>query len=194
MTEFWLVRHGQTDWNIERRFQGRTDIPLNETGITQAHTLAQTLTGQTFAAIYSSPLQRALQTAQVLSEHLQLPIQIEPGLVESAHGDWEGMCLEDIKAQYPELIQARRQNPLENRPPGNAESIPEVAARMAAAANSIAQHHPQERVLITSHGLALAALICQARQISLNEIFNLVPSNTQVEKIVWGRMQTPGLE
>ena len=191
MTELWLIRHGQTDWNLERRFQGRSDIPLNETGIKEAHALAATLCGQSFDAIYSSPLQRALQTAQALAEQLNLPIQIDPDLVESAHGDWEGMLFSEIKEHYPALLHARRENPLVSRPPGPAESIPEVAERMAAAANRIAGCHPQQRILVTSHGLALATLICQARGIHLAQVFEHVPPNTQVEIIFWEGTNSP---
>lgn len=185
MTELWLVRHGQTDWNLESRFQGWSDIPLNNTGLTQAQILAESLAGEHFAAIYASPLQRARQTAAALAAPLNLPVQIEPDLVESSHGDWEGMLFEDIKANYPELLAARRQNPLHHRPPGKAETIAEVAARMTRAADKISRRHPEARVLIASHGLSLAALICQARQISLQEVFNHIPRNMQVEKIFW---------
>lgn len=193
MTELWLIRHGQTDWNLEKRFQGRSDVPLNDTGRAQAQTLAATLRSETFAAIYSSPLQRALQTAQALAGQLNLPIQIDPGLVESAHGDWEGMLFSEIKEQYPDLLLARRENPLTSHPPGEAESIPQVAARMAAAANRIACCHPQQRILVASHGLALATLICQARGIHLGEVFEHVPLNTQVEKIFWKGTEAPCL-
>ena len=185
MTELWLVRHGQTDWNVVRRFQGNSDTLLNETGIAQAQTLAAALNGQSFAALYASPLQRAYQTAQVLAEHLQLSIQVDEDLVESCHGDWEGMLWTDIKDQYPELLSQRSADPVHTRPPGDGETVAEVAARMTAAATRIAQRHPHEKVLIASHGLSLAALICCARGVSLHEIFDYIPQNTQVEKIHW---------
>jgi len=194
MTELWLVRHGQTDWNVVRRFQGNSDTLLNDTGIAQAQTLASALNGQSFAALYASPLQRAFQTAQVLAERLQLSIQIDEDLAEACHGDWEGMLWTDIKDQYPDLLSQRSVDPVHTRPPGDGETVAEVAARMTAAATRIAQRHPQEKVLIASHGLSLAALICCARGISLHEIFDYIPKNTQVEKIYWDEKAEPCVE
>ena len=196
MTELWLVRHGQTDWNVVRRFQGNSDTLLNDTGIAQAQTLAATLDGQSFAALYASPLQRAYQTAEVLADHLQLSIQTDDDLVEACHGDWEGMLWTDIKVQYPKLLSQRSVDPVYTRPPGDGETVAEVAARMTAAATRIAQRHPQEKVLIASHGLSLAALICCARGVSLKEVFDYIPKNTQVEKIHWdaGESRCPETE
>jgi broad specificity phosphatase PhoE len=191
MTELWLVRHGQTDWNVVRRFQGSSDTLLNETGIAQAQTLAATLNGLAFAALYSSPLQRAHQTAEVLAGQLHMDIQLDDGLVEASHGDWEGMLWTDIKVLYPELLAQRSIDPVNTRPPGDGENVAEVAKRMTAAATRIAQRHPQEKVLIASHGLSLAALICCARGVSLHEVFNYIPKNTQVEKITWDAAAAP---
>jgi len=189
MTEFWLVRHGQTDWNVGGRWQGKSDTMLNDTGIAQAQALAKILDGQSFAAIYASPLQRAYQTAQVLAEQLHLPVKTDADLVEASHGDWEGMLWTDIKTQFPELLAQRKADPINTRPPGDGETVMEVARRMTAAANRIAERHPSERVLITSHGLALAALICTARNIALTQVFNHIPKNMQVEKITWDNHQ-----
>ncbi|MDX9863269.1 MAG: histidine phosphatase family protein [Anaerolineaceae bacterium] len=194
MTELWLVRHGQTDWNVVRRFQGNSDTCLNDTGIAQAQTLAAALDGQSFAALYASPLRRAFQTAEALAERLQLSIQVDEDLVEACHGDWEGMLWSDIKDQYPELMAQRSLDPVNTRPPGDGETVAEVAVRMTAAAARIAQRHPQEKVLIASHGLSLAALICCARGVSLHEIFDYIPKNTQVEKITWDAATAPCLE
>ncbi len=194
MTELWLVRHGQTDWNVVRRFQGNSDTLLNDTGIAQAQALAATLDGQSFTALYASPLRRAFQTAEVLAERLRLSVQIDKDLVEACHGDWEGMLWTDIKDQYPELLSQRSADPVHTRPPGDGETVAEVAARMTAAATRIAQRHPQEKVLVASHGLSLAALICCARGVSLHEIFDYIPKNTQVEKIHWDAEAVPCTE
>src|SRR5690349_10093577 len=81
-TRICIVRHGETDWNAARRIQGQTDIPLNDTGRLQAKATAQGLRGQHFAAIYSSDLQRAHDTAEATAQVLQLPVQAETGLRE----------------------------------------------------------------------------------------------------------------
>lgn len=184
MTELWLVRHGATDWNLQGRYQGQIDVPLNPTGLEQAQALAQKLAGKKFAAIYCSHLERARQTAQALADRLNLAVKIDPRLQEVSLGDWEGELFDDIAQNYPEHIAERRSNPVHSRPPGG-ESVAEVAARMAQAADDIARAHPEGPVIIVSHGLALATLICLARQIPLNQAFKLIPENAAPEVIEW---------
>jgi broad specificity phosphatase PhoE len=103
MTQLCLIRHGQTDWNLEGRYQGQSDVPLNQTGLAQAQSLAEQLKGQTFAAIYSSDLMRARQTAEPCAKMLGMTIQAEAHLREIDQGEWEVVLVEDIKARYAEL-------------------------------------------------------------------------------------------
>ena len=99
MTRLCLIRHGQTDWNIQGRIQGQTDIPLNETGRTQAYVLAKLLKNEEFAAIFSSDLDRAKETAAILAASFCLPVTVEPRLREVNQGEWEGQLVTDIAAQ-----------------------------------------------------------------------------------------------
>lgn len=184
MTELVLVRHGQTDWNIQGRYQGQADVPLNNTGLAQARELAQTLTGEHFDAIYSSDLQRARQTAEALGQALGLPVQIDRRLREINQGDWEGRIFTDIKALFAQQIAAREKDPLGVRPPGG-ESVGEVAERIAAATQDIVHAHPNGRVLIVSHGLSIATLIARARGLSLAEVYSLIPKNVSTTSVEW---------
>ena len=95
----YLMRHGQTNWNIERRAQGRTDIPLNETGIKQAKEAIDKIKNITFDLVYSSPLQRALKTAEIVTEG-KYPIIVDDLLIERSFGDLEGKSVDefDLKA------------------------------------------------------------------------------------------------
>ena len=88
--QFYYVRHGQTDWNLNKRLQGNTDIPLNDTGIAQAHEAKDKLAGQPVSAIFTSPLQRARKTADIINETLQCPIFEITGLKECNFGPHEG--------------------------------------------------------------------------------------------------------
>ena len=186
MTQLCLVRHGQTDWNLEGRYQGQSDVPLNEHGRAQARALAQEIAGQSFSGIYTSDLQRAKETAQIISNFLQLPVILEPRLREINQGEWEGQLVEAIKARYAALWQQRTVDPASVRPPGG-ETVGEVAKRVHAALDDIASQHPNTPVLIVSHGLALATVICQARNIPVGQAYSVIPNNTEPTWVEWGK-------
>ena len=109
MTPLWLVRHGETDWNLAGRWQGQSPHapPLNPVGQAQAEALLTQLNGFVFDAVYSSDLLRALQTAEIAAAKLRLPVQIEPRLREINQGKWEGMLGSDVARQYPAEWAAR---------------------------------------------------------------------------------------
>jgi len=184
MTQLILVRHGQTDWNVEGRYQGQTDRPLNAAGRAQAEALARQLAPGQFAAIYSSDLLRALETAQIIATGLGLPVQVDRRLREINLGDWEGRQVAEIAAQYQGAWADRARDPGRSRAPGG-ETVAEVAARLADAAAHIARRHPGGTVVVVSHGVALATLICQARQRPLAEAYSLIPDNGRTEAIDW---------
>ncbi len=184
MTHLVLVRHGQTDWNLEGRYQGQADPPLNKAGRQQARMLATRLAGRSFEAIYSSDLQRARETAEILAQALCLPVSLDPRLREVSLGEWEGQLGHNIAATYPEAWEERRRDPVHARPPGG-ETVAEVAARVWAATDDIARAHPHGCVLIISHGLALATILAKARNHPIEQVFELIPENAQVEEIEW---------
>lgn len=184
MPQLILIRHGQTDWNLEGRYQGKRDVPLNDAGLVQAAQLADQLAGQRFSAIFSSPLQRASITAEIVARRLGLPVILEPRLREIDQGDWEGRLLSDVRQEYAAIWQQQKADPTDHRAP-NGESVREVAQRMAAAADEIARLHPNGRVLVVSHGLALATLFCQAQGIPLAEVYKHIPDNAQPLTIHW---------
>lgn len=184
MTHLCLIRHGQTDWNLEGRYQGQSDVPLNENGLAQARSLIERLNGQTFAAIYSSDLLRARQTAQPIAQALGLPVRFEPRLREINQGEWEGVLIEDIKARYAAIWAQRTMDPASVRPPGG-ETIREVAARVYAALDEIARLFPTERVLIISHGLSIATAICRDRGIPVGQAYTVIPDNVQPVWMEW---------
>lgn len=176
MTEIWLIRHGQTDWNVLGKFQGQTDVPLNETGLQQAHELAEKLTVEPFAAIYSSDLSRAYQTAQALAAKMLLPVQRDTRLREICQGEWEGMDLHQVITKYNVDIRIPNQDPVVSRAPGG-ESVAEVAARMVEVAREIANKHPRSKVLLVTHGMACACLYCAAKGIPLTDAHEYIPKN-----------------
>ena len=145
-----LIRHGENDWVEEKRLAGRTPgVHLNETGRRQAAELAALLADQPIAAIYSSPLERCMETAQPLAEALGLPVQPEVGVIEVDYGSWQGGDLETL-AQRPEW-KAVQHYPSQFRFPGG-ETLREVQCRAVEVMESMRAHHPNQVVAIFSHG------------------------------------------
>lgn len=178
MTEMWLVRHGQTDWNLNGIYQGQSDIPLNETGIAQARQLAQELVQTRFDAIYSSDLVRARHTAAIIAAEQGLNVITDPRLREINQGVWEGKTIEYVRVTYRPDFSRNPKYILTPRAEG-AESLAEVITRMVNAANEYHQLHTGQRLLLSTHGLSSAALYCVARGIPLVDVVRHIPDNGQ---------------
>ena len=184
MTRVCLVRHGQTDWNLQGRYQGQSDVPLNAAGEAQAQRLAQQLKDEEFAAVYSSDLMRAKSTANVLASVLSLPLQVDSRLREINQGEWEGLLVTVIQDSYAELWRQRRINPASVRPPGG-ETVEEVARRVYAAMHDIARAYPDEAVVVVSHGLSLATIICKVENIPVGRAYEVIPENAEPVWVNW---------
>jgi alpha-ribazole phosphatase len=184
MTQFYLVRHGQTDWNKEGRYQGQADTQLNAAGQEQARIAASHFIDKRIDAIYSSDLQRARHTAEAIGRQVGLPVQLDARLREINHGIWEGMLYNDIVKDFAHQMKERDLNPLHARAP-EGESVAEVSARVWAAADDIARAHPEGTVVLVSHGLALALLVCAGHGYPLTEVFKHIPNNAQPDLIEW---------
>jgi broad specificity phosphatase PhoE len=178
MAKLWLVRHGQTDWNIEGRWQGQANPPLNIVGYEQAQALVKELAGLEFEAIYSSDLQRATETALLIAKNKGLSVQTDSRLREINLGEWEGMLGTEIAQKYPAFWAERENNPLGSHPPGG-ESIMELARRVIPAMSEISEKHLQGSVLVVSHGLALAVFLCHVHNLPLQQAFQQIPENAR---------------
>ena len=145
-----VIRHGQSLWNIEERWQGRADIDLSEEGITQAYAAAEKL--GTFDIIVSSHLRRAMHTAQIISESLGIgPVETDERLQESDIGPWEGLTVDAIEAQWPGYLAARTK-------PDGFESDESIASRFTAALVDIAQRCQNGTALVISHSGVIRTL------------------------------------
>jgi broad specificity phosphatase PhoE len=160
-TRVVLVRHGETEWNRVERFRGRTDIELNHTGRRQARAVAQRVPGWRIAAIYSSPLKRALQTAQPIAEACGLGVATLEGIADVDYGEWSGLSAEEALARWPEVYETWMHTPLLTIFPGG-ESLPRVQDRSWSALQEVSAAHPGETVLLVSHVVVNRALICSA--------------------------------
>jgi broad specificity phosphatase PhoE len=190
-TRLWLIRHGQTDWNLEGRWQGQASHApsLNALGRTQANTLAAHLAAQLdgvrFDSLFSSDLARARETAQVIAAHTGLPVQLDPRLREINLGVWEGMLGDDISRQFPVELHMRADDPVHSRAPGYGESIADVAARMRDFSDDVARAYPNRQVLVVSHGLAMATLLAHMKGEPLNHVYDHLPDNIRPYVIDW---------
>lgn len=184
MTELWLLRHGQTDWNIQGRYQGQADMPLNEEGLRQAREAAARFNPGVFAAVYSSDLQRARRTAEIVAARLGLPVRLDARLREIHQGEWQGLLVSEIASRYEGGPSRWRGSPALAIAPGG-ESVEQVAARLRQAADEFAAAHPGKKVLLVGHGLALATLIARARMVPLEQVYALIPENAVPHVIEW---------
>ena len=147
MTEIILARHGETEWNVEEVFRGRIDVELNETGLRQAKLLAEYLSDIKIDAIYSSPLRRALKTAEIIAHYHKLKVAITPGLIDCNFGRWQGLSLQEVKDRYKELYAEWQENPhLVKMPEG--ESLDEVRARALSVAGEVVAKYKGTVVLV----------------------------------------------
>jgi broad specificity phosphatase PhoE len=153
MTVILLARHGETDWNRERRVQGHSDTRLNDTGRAQARALGEELDGEPIDAVYSSDLMRAHETARLVAEPRGLGVTAIRDLRERHFGTWEGLTDEEIFARFPQAREAS------GREWGDAETQEEMAARVLGALRRIAETHVGQRVLVVSHGGPLRAVL-----------------------------------
>ena len=187
-TRLILVRHGETDWNVEGRYQGQADPPLNRRGEEQAHRVAQALQNKGVDVIYSSPLKRAWQTAQIIAEYTHAPVYAEPRLMEINQGEWEGLHVSEIAARYPDLFRQWEEDPWRVRIPGG-ETLQEVQQRVYEAVDDIVAKHPGQTVVLVRHRTPIALLKVRYQGLNPKLVRKIELPNTYWEEILVGGNQ-----
>jgi broad specificity phosphatase PhoE len=174
----YLVRHGETEWNKVRRFQGRSNLPLNQEGRKQVQALALALKNIPLIAIYTSPLIRALETARRIKVfHPSTPIFEDNDLIEMDLGEFEGMKVQDWAEQYPDFRKAWNENPVSVRMPGG-ESLKDVQDRAKKTLERITGIYPPDTtILISSHNFVNLTILCDILKIPLNRFRDLRQEN-----------------
>ncbi|HVM73193.1 MAG TPA: histidine phosphatase family protein [Anaerolineales bacterium] len=146
-----LLRHGQTEWNRLERLRGRADVPLNDTGLKQAEA-----TGRRVAAawrpvaIYSSPLSRAVKTAETIGGYAGLKVEIHPGLADIDYGDWQGLTSEELLSRYPEMGPCWYRTPQLAQIPGG-ENLEAVRSRAIQTVEELVARHPGQTIVLVGH-------------------------------------------
>lgn len=182
MTKIILVRHGETIWNQELRYQGHRDIPLSENGREQAKKLSDRLAGEKIDAFYASDLSRALETAHIVARPHCLEVLPVPELRETNFGQWEGLTYNDIITAYDEEMKSWRENPLVNRIPGG-ETLKEVADRCMIGINRIISAHQGQTVLVAVHGGTIRVVVSSVLGLDLNNYWKIKQDNVAINVI-----------
>jgi broad specificity phosphatase PhoE len=166
-TRILLVRHGATVLTAEDRFAGSTDVPLGDQGRHQASQLSVRLADEPIAAVYSSPLARTRETAQLLAAPHRLPVRLSPGLREIDHGHWEGLTRLEAATRYPDEYTAWEARPL-HAAPARGENGLAVLTRARDAFDRIVRTHPGEHVLVVSHKATIRLLVADLLGLDAN--------------------------
>lgn len=182
-TKILLVRHGETDWNREKRIQGgSSDTPLNAAGMRQAENLAVYLANENITAVYSSPLARSLDTARAIAGPHRMDVIVDPDLREIEAGKLEGVTLAELGTNFSEML--TKENPDGSLPsvPGG-ESLPHVQRRGWQTARRIALDHPNSTVVAVSHYFVILAIVCAVLDLPLTRLSRLSVSPGSISAI-----------
>jgi len=175
-----LARHGETTWNAERRFQGRTDVALSPRGRAQAEALGGALRGHRIAAAYVSPFRRARETAEVALAGTGVPVTPVEELRELSLGEWEGCTVDEVRAREGDPYRAWLLAPHDCPPPGG-EPLDAVSARVRAAIDHISALHPNgDDVLVVAHGGVISVYACALLGCSFNALWRLRVDNASL--------------
>lgn len=189
MTKVILVRHGQTVWNLEMKYQGHSDIALTDKGLKQAALAAGHLATEKVAAVYASDLDRAFTTAKIIAAKHKLPVIPLPALREICFGEWEGLTYDGINSRWEHLITKLFSHPDEIRIPGG-ETFRELKERAAGAIEQLVAEHPNETIVVVSHGGTIRTILCAALNIHLNYIWSIKQDNTAINIIEYYKERT----
>ena len=157
-TRVFLVRHGATVLTAENRFAGSIEVPLSDEGCEQARRLALRLGGEPIAAVYASPLGRALETARIAAAPHGLPVTTDARLREISHGRWEEMTRDEVEARFPDEVACWEADPYTFAPQGGETGL-DVTARALPAMLDLVRAHPGETILVVSHKATIRLLL-----------------------------------
>lgn len=178
----YVVRHGETQFNVEKRYAGQTDVPLNERGIEQAKELAMKLAEEPFDIIVTSSLLRARMTAEQIAEyHREIPFVVMETFREVCVGVYEGLTREEVQERYPELWARKCTRQLDDAPTGG-ETTRQCDARVAGGLATLKENYPEKNVLLVCHGFVSRVINRQLKGLSFEEMHEFSLGNCEVVK------------
>ena len=185
MTDFLFIRHGETDWNRQQRFQGQIDVPLNATGHEQARRLATRLADAPAHTLLASDLLRTRQTGEPLAASWRLAPRLNAAFREQSFGVLEGLDVPTIRQQHPELWARWLEHQADFALPGGGESIRQFHARVITAVRQAAEDHAGQVVTVVTHGGVLDMLWRTANGLPLDGLRQCEIPNTGINRLRW---------
>lgn len=182
--ELFLIRHGRTQFNREKVFRGRIDVPLDERGREEAQALAQRLKGSGVRVLYSSPLLRAKETASIVGEAIGAEVKVAPELLDLDFGLWQGMAVKEVEEAFPDLYRLWVEAPHQVVFP-QGESLREVEGRVWPFVQSLKAIHPGEKVGLVSHRVVLKVLICRLLGLGLEAFWRIEQATAALNRFLW---------
>lgn len=178
MTTIWLIRHAESALGAEGRSAGQSDTPLSEYGRAQAAALGQRLSSEPIGAIFSSPMQRAYDTAGAVAAYHEATVQRIPDLREMHQGEVDGVPLAELSQRYPDMMRRWREDPTHVRLPGG-ESLADVQARVMPILATLQSNFPNQSIVIVGHAFVNGVLLCGLLDLSLNAVrrFRIDPAS-----------------
>ena len=193
MTKVIFIRHGQTEWNVNGRYQGQSDVQLTVAGKEQAAKLAEHFPVKEIDAVYASDLNRAMVTAEAVASRFGLSVQAEPAFREISFGEWEGLTYEQIVAKWPEAMGNFLQHPDILEIPGG-ETFPAVQKRAVARLEELVAKHEGQTIAIVAHGAVLRTLLTAALHMPLQYLWSIRQFNTAVNIVRYDAGASPTVE
>jgi probable phosphoglycerate mutase len=173
MTLIVLTRHGETEWNRVERYRGRADVPLNATGLAQAELTAKRLASEWKpSSVYSSPLSRAVRTAEAIARHCNLGVQVESGIVDIDYGRWQGLTPEEARERWPEVYSAWSNSPQEAQLP-DGERLDDLRARAMQSVRDLVARHASETIVLVSHTIVNRIILLSVLGLDNNHLWRL---------------------
>ena len=168
----YLVRHGQTAWNLKEVFRGRMDIPLDETGKKEVHLAGEAIKDETLHAIYSSPLSRSMETAENIAKFQNIEVTPLEAIIDISYGEWEGVSREEVQKKYPDLYDLWLKAPQKVTFP-NGESLEAVRMRTMEAIENLLEKHPNENIALVAHRVPNKVICCSLIGIDISNFWRI---------------------
>ncbi len=192
MIRLLLVRHGETEWNVQHRYQGRSDVPLSDVGRKQAKCLARRLGDEKFDAIYASDLKRAWETASMIEKKVGIGIFSEPRLQEMNFGILEGLTFNEAQTRYPDIMAAWLKD--YNQPSPDGEPLKAFSARILSFIDDLQLKHADQTILIVAHGGPLSEIIRLILGLPAERRWSFAMDNASLSELILGEDSYPVLK